>query len=134
MTYHDLIGTHYQQDINTDYLFQDVAVFNQRVMGPAHVVNLVDLAIRTAIARRGVAHIAFPLDLQERKSGDDERSERNVARHSVVPALRSVQLPDPSSVERAANILRGKKRIAIVAGSGARGAGDLVEQLAERLA
>src|SRR5512142_2037612 len=44
MTYHDLIGTMYQQDVNTDYLFQDVARFNQRVMGPAHVANLTDLA------------------------------------------------------------------------------------------
>src|SRR5213076_2172286 len=50
MTYHDLVGTLYQQDVNTDYLFQDVALFNQRVMGPAHVVNLVDLAVRTAIS------------------------------------------------------------------------------------
>jgi len=25
MTYHDLIGTHYLQDINQDYLFQNVA-------------------------------------------------------------------------------------------------------------
>src|SRR5689334_22646963 len=31
MTYHDLTGTMYLQDINTDYLFQDVAVFNQRI-------------------------------------------------------------------------------------------------------
>src|SRR5581483_6290199 len=45
MTSHDLIGTRYQQDVNTDYLFQDVALFNQRVMGSAHVVNLTDLAI-----------------------------------------------------------------------------------------
>src|SRR5216110_3094256 len=65
MTYHDLIGTMYQQDVNTDYLFQDVAVFNQRIMGPAHVLGLVDLAVRTALARRGVAHLTFPLDLQE---------------------------------------------------------------------
>src|SRR5438270_5217382 len=65
MTYHDLVGTMYQQDVNTDYLFQDVAVFNQRVMGPAHVVNLVDLAVRTAISERCVAHITFPNDLQD---------------------------------------------------------------------
>src|SRR5437764_3610716 len=102
MTYHDLIGTMYQQDVNTDYLFQDVAVFNQRVMGPAHVVNLVDLAVRTAIARRGVAHITFPLDLQERTLGDDERSERNVARHSAASPVRAVQLPETASLERAA--------------------------------
>ncbi|TMD94532.1 MAG: pyruvate oxidase [Chloroflexi bacterium] len=134
MTYHDLVGTLYQQDVNTDYLFQDVAVFNQRVMGPAHVVNLVDLAVRTAIARRGVAHITFPLDIQEWKAGDDDRSEHNVARHSAVPPLLSIRLPEAGQVERAAAAFRGKKRIAILAGHGARGAGDLAEQVAERLA
>src|SRR5690242_14467284 len=67
MTYHDLVGTMYQQDVNTDYLFQDVAGFNQRVMGPAHVVNLTNLAIRTALTRRCVAHITFPTDLQEKE-------------------------------------------------------------------
>src|SRR5256714_5419643 len=134
MTYHDLIGTMYQQDVNTDYLFQDVAVFNQRVMGPAHVTSLVDLAVRTAVARRGVAHIAFPLDLQQWTSGDDEPSERNIAHHSAVPPLPSVRSPSVTEVQRAADLLRGKSRVAIVAGNGARGAGELVEQLADRLA
>src|SRR5437762_9829565 len=36
MTYHDLIGTNYLQDMNQDYLYQDVAIYNQRLMGPAH--------------------------------------------------------------------------------------------------
>ena len=134
MTYHDLIGTMYQQDVNTDYLFQDVAVFNQRVMGPAHVTSLVDLAVRTAVARRGVAHIAFPLDLQQWTAGDDEPSERNVAHHTEVPPLPSVRSPSVTEVQRAADLLRGKSRVAIVAGNGARGAGELVEQLADRLA
>ncbi|HET9780864.1 MAG TPA: thiamine pyrophosphate-dependent enzyme [Candidatus Dormibacteraeota bacterium] len=133
MTYHDLIGTMYQQDVNTDYLFQDVAVFNQRVMGPAHVPGLVDLAVRTALARRGVAHITFPLDLQEWTMGDDERSKRNIARHSAVPSLRNVRTPPAADLERAASTLRGKRRVAIVAGNGARGAGELLEQLADRL-
>src|ERR671935_2525063 len=52
MTYHDLIGTHYLQDMNQDYLFQDVALYNQRLMGAAHVENVVDLACRTALSRR----------------------------------------------------------------------------------
>src|ERR1700737_2809082 len=63
--YHDLIGTLAQQDIELDKLFEDVTVFNQRVMGASHVENLVDLACRTAIGYRGVAHITFPTDLQE---------------------------------------------------------------------
>ncbi len=41
-TFHDLIGTHYQQDVDLERLFMDVAAYNERVMGPAHVVNVVD--------------------------------------------------------------------------------------------
>ena len=65
MTYHDLIGTHYQQDINPDYLFQDVARYNQRIMGPSHVVMVTDLAIRTALTERTVSHLTIPNDFQE---------------------------------------------------------------------
>jgi len=61
--YHDLIDTHAQQDIDLDRVFADVAVYSTRVMGPAHVANVTHLACRTALARRGVAHINFPVDL-----------------------------------------------------------------------
>src|ERR1700743_2349469 len=53
MHFHDLIGTKAQQDVELDKLFQDVAVFNQRVMGATHVENLADLACRTALSYRG---------------------------------------------------------------------------------
>src|SRR3954468_18033866 len=56
-TFHDLIGTLYQQDVDLDKVFMDVAVYSQRVMGPAHIVNVLDEAIRNALARRSVAHI-----------------------------------------------------------------------------
>jgi len=65
MHFHDLIGTLAQQDVELDKLFEDVTVFNQRIMGSTHVENLVDLACRTALSYRGVAHITFPVDLQE---------------------------------------------------------------------
>src|SRR6478672_10143746 len=47
-TFHDLIGTHYQQDVDLDKLFTDVAAYSERVMGPEHVTNVVDNAIKTA--------------------------------------------------------------------------------------
>src|SRR5437764_2424780 len=56
-TFHDLIGTHYQQDVDLVKLFMDVSVYSERVMGPGHVRNALDEAIRTALARRGVAHV-----------------------------------------------------------------------------
>src|SRR5271166_3516032 len=33
-TYHDLMGMHYQQEVNLIGLFMDVAAFNERIMGP----------------------------------------------------------------------------------------------------
>ena len=44
--YHDLIGTFAQQDVDLDRVFADVAVYSQRVMGPAHVENVADLTAR----------------------------------------------------------------------------------------
>src|SRR5436853_1163974 len=76
-TFHDLIGTYYQQDVDLDKLFMDVAAYNQRVMGAAHVVNVVDEAIKTALAYRTVAHITIPKDIQEWTS-EDTRSSANV--------------------------------------------------------
>src|SRR5512142_1716324 len=43
MAYHDLIGTHQQQDVELDKLFEDVSVYNQRVMAAEHVQNVADL-------------------------------------------------------------------------------------------
>src|ERR1700744_5690680 len=73
-TFHDQIGTHFQQDIDLVKLFQDVAVYNERVMGPAHVENVVDEAIKTALSRRGIAHLCFPKDIQEWTTKDARRT------------------------------------------------------------
>src|SRR5215831_18845479 len=81
-TFHDLIGTHYQQDVDLDKLYIDVAAFNQRVMGPAHVINIVDEAVKTALAHRTVAHITIPKDIQDWKETSSERSHANIAKHS----------------------------------------------------
>src|SRR5438445_10210805 len=67
LQFHDLIGTYTQQDVALDKLFADVCVYNERVMGPAHVENVVDQACRSALSRRGVAHITIPVDFQEMK-------------------------------------------------------------------
>src|SRR5580765_4250198 len=66
MPFHDLIGTYTQQDVELDKVFMDVAKYNARVMGPTHVENIAHLACRTALLYRGVSHISFPVDLQER--------------------------------------------------------------------
>src|SRR5205085_3611885 len=61
-TFHDLSGTHYQQDIDLVKIFTDVAAYNERVMGPSHVQNVIDEAIKTALGRRTVSHVTVPKD------------------------------------------------------------------------
>ena len=67
LQFHDLVQTHTQQDVELDKLFMDVAVYNTRIMGAAHVENVADLACRTALAYRGVSHLTMPVDVQEQE-------------------------------------------------------------------
>src|SRR5262245_25622583 len=123
MASHDLIGTFTQQDVALDRLFVDVAKFTERIMGPSHVENVADLACRTALAYRGVAHIAFPVDIQD-VGAAGRRSKRNVNHHTSDVDARSARLPDLAELERAADILHAGRRVAILAGRGALDATD----------
>src|ERR671939_228634 len=73
-TFHDLIGTRYQQDVDLDRLFLDVSVYCNRITGPAHTRNVIDEAVRLALARRGVAALVIPKDIQELTPDDEDRS------------------------------------------------------------
>lgn len=133
MQAHDLVGTHQQQDVELDKLFEDVAVYNQRVMGPTHVENAAELACRTALDSHGVAHLTIPTDFQTAPANRN-RSPRNIPHHvSEVPA-HSAHLPTQESLQRAADILNAGHKVAILAGRGALGATDELERLAELLA
>ena len=130
---HDLINTHGQQDVELDRLFIDVAKYNVRIMGPTHVEPAADLACRTALAYRGVAHIAIPVDVQEMEVAR-KGSKRNVPHHTSDAMARGARLPDEADLRRAAEILDGGTKVAILAGRGALHATDALEQLAEKLA
>jgi pyruvate dehydrogenase (quinone) len=132
-TFHDLIGTHYQQDVDLDKLYMDVAAFNQRVMGPAHTINLLDEAIKTALARRTVAHLTIPKDIQD-WTDTSERSKANVPHHSADLFASPRPLPPQQLMEQAADLINTGKRVAILAGQGALGCRDELIQLAEKVA
>ncbi len=129
--FHDLIDTFAQQDVNLDRLFADVAAYNTRVMGVAHVENVTHLACRTALARRAVAHINFPVDLQTQESGP--RSKRNVPHHASDQMAYGGHLAPEAELRRAADLLNQGTKVAILAGRGALGAGEVLEQVAEVL-
>lgn len=133
LTYHDLIGTHYQQDVATDRLFADVAAYSERIMGAAHVNSVVHQALRTAATLRTVAHVAFPNDFQAQPTQDDEASPMNQPGHASSRFQEVISVPREDDLRQAAAILNGGKKIAIVAGSGARGAARELQQLADLL-
>src|SRR5262249_49452766 len=64
-----VLGTGYQQEVHLDRLFADVAEYDQMITNPAQLPSLVDIAIRTAYARKGVAHLTLPNDIQVADAG-----------------------------------------------------------------
>jgi pyruvate dehydrogenase (quinone) len=133
-TFHDLIGTHYQQDVDLDKLFMDVAAYNQRVMGPAHVVNVTDEAIKTALAYRTVTHITIPKDIQDWTSSEGERSSANIPKHSSNTYTAAHPVPPQESLEAAAKLINKGSKVAIMAGRGCLNAREEVLELAKTVA
>jgi pyruvate dehydrogenase (quinone) len=132
-TFHDLIGTHYQQDVDLDKLFMDVAAYTERVMGPDHATNVVDEAVKTALARRTVAHITIPKDIQDWPCAAEPRSAANIARHSGRIFAAAFPLPPQVLLERAADILNNGTKVAILAGQGCLNARTEILELAEKV-
>jgi pyruvate dehydrogenase (quinone) len=130
-TFHDLIGTSFQQDVDLDKLYMDVAAYNQRIMGPAHVHNVVDEAIRSALAHHTVSHVTIPKDIQEWKSSDDQRSNMNVKQHSKNIYVASHPHPPQQLLERAAEIINKSSKPAILVGRGALGCRQEITELAD---
>jgi len=131
-----VLGTGYQQEVRLDRLYEDVAEYNQVVVNPVQLPGLVDIAVRTAYARSGVAHLSLPNDIQVADAGADPW--RSVA-PAEPPTLAPIYLPPParpreSELQAAAEVLNAGRRIAILAGIGARGAGTLIESVADTLA
>jgi pyruvate dehydrogenase (quinone)/pyruvate oxidase len=131
--FHDLIDTYQQQDVNLDRLFVDVSLYSTRIMSATHVQNVTDLACRTALSRRGVAHINFPVDIQEMKLDQREASKRNVAHHTSHTWADRASLPATEDLHRAADVLNRGRKVAILAGRGALDATTQLETLADTL-
>jgi pyruvate dehydrogenase (quinone)/pyruvate oxidase len=129
--HHDLIETYTQQDVALDKLFMDATAYSVRVMGPAHVQDVVEQACRTALAYRQPTHVMIPVDFQSQPAKD--RSERNVADHVSNVMAQGGHLPNPQMLERAADVLNQAKKPFILAGRGAIDATPELLAIAERL-
>jgi pyruvate dehydrogenase (quinone)/pyruvate oxidase len=149
-----VLGTGYQQEVHLDRLFQDVAEYSEMVTSPVQLPSMVDLAIRTAYARRGVAHLTIPNDLQLVDAGADPWTHvapvnppaqggcsppPQTGSGCAPPKTAPIYLAPPvrprqADLEAAAALLNNNGRIGILAGIGALGAGYLIEQIADALA
>src|SRR5436853_848058 len=104
-TYSDLKGSNFQQEVNMVALFEDVSVYNQEVINPNQVAMLADEACRHALNHRGVAHITFPVDYQEKEPTDElSMHKREVATTSRWTP--SHACPPEAELKQAAEILK----------------------------
>ena len=124
-------GASYQQELNLDRLFSDVAAFVQEVGTPAQLRHVIDRAVRIALAHRAPSVIIIPKDVQEaeykapKRAHGFTRSGSGYSRPVIVPATVDLQ--------RAADVLNQGKRVAILIGAGAAEAADEIIAVAEEL-
>ncbi|POM24577.1 putative thiamine pyrophosphate-containing protein YdaP [Actinomadura rubteroloni] len=130
-----VLGTGYQQEVHTEHLFADVSEYNLVVDNPAQLPGVVDLAVRTALARRGVAHLTFPNDVQIADADADPYAHVAPARPpATAPVfLEPPGVPRASDLRAAANVLNDGSKVALLVGVGALHARDEVLAVAETL-
>jgi pyruvate dehydrogenase (quinone) len=133
LTFHDLIGTRFMQDVDTVELMKGVALYNTAITSPGHALVVADIACRSALAARGVAHITVPKDVQAMKLSADTPSMEYHGLRTSSSWQPDTATPAMDQLRRAADLLNSGKRVAILAGQGALSARDEITQLAEQL-
>ncbi|MFK4687998.1 thiamine pyrophosphate-requiring protein [Streptomyces pristinaespiralis] len=126
------MGGSYQQEVDLQNLFKDVASdFCETAMVPEQLPNLIDRAMRTAYARRTVTAVIIPADVQDLDYSPPKHAFKMVP--SSMGLGRYAPVPVDEDVERAAEILNAGEKVAVLVGQGARGARAEVERLADVL-
>ena len=126
------IGAHYQQEVDLQSLFKDVAAdFVALASVPGQVRHLIDRAVRIAATRRTVTCVILPNDLQELPYQDPPVAHGTT--HTGVGYAGPAELPSQALLRRAADVLNAGKKVAMLVGAGALGATDEVIAVADRL-
>src|SRR3954466_3793719 len=123
------LGSNYQQEVDLNTLFKDVASeYVQVCMSPPQIRHLIDRAVQVARATRSVTCVIVPDDIQE-ATFEEPPPEHGVVYSSPNDFAPRV-IPAPHEIQRAAQVLNEGERVAILAGQGARGAADELVQVA----
>lgn len=126
------MGGNYQQEVDLLNLFKDVASdYVQMVTVPEQLPNVLDRAIRIAMTQRAPTALIIPSDVQELPYSPPEHA------FKMVPSSLGIEYPDiapdDTAIARAADVLNGGKKVAILAGTGARGAHQELAEVADLL-
>jgi pyruvate dehydrogenase (quinone) len=114
------MGGAYQQEVDLLNLFKDVCSdYVQMCTVPQQLPNLIDRAIRIALAEQAPTCVIFPADVLELDHEPPEHAFKQVP--SSLGTARPTVMPDPAAVRTAAEILNAGGKVALLVGQGARG-------------
>ncbi len=128
------MGGDYQQEVDLQNLFKDVArAFVQTLMVPQQARQLIDRAVRIALAERTVTCVIVPNDVQELPI--EQPPEKHGTVHTGIGRgwLAPRVVPRDEDLAAAAEILNAGKKVALLVGAGAKGAAAEVAQVADVL-
>ena len=125
------MGGNYQQEVDLQSLFKDVASeYLVEVNVAAQLPNALDRAMRIARARRAPTAVILPADVQEQTYAPPAHEFKQVP-SSPPDRWHSSLSPEPADLRRAAEVIEAGAKVAILVGQGARGAAAEVIELAE---
>jgi len=121
------------QELNQNPMYESIAVYNRRVTTAEQLPHLVDDAIRTAIAKRGVAVLEVPADFGFAELDAD--SIYSTPLYSSGLKFKNYQSApvDEKDIDEAVELLNQAKRPVIYAGVGTMGHGPAVQELARKI-
>lgn len=120
------IGGGYFQETHPDQLFRECSHYAELVSHPEQIPRILEIAIRTAVAREGVAVVAIPGDVALAPATDGPSG-------ITLPTARPRVCPTDGELSKMAGLLAKAGNVTILAGAGCAGAHDAVVALAERL-
>ncbi len=128
-----VIGGNYQQEVDLNVLFKDVASeYLVTVSNPLQMRMAVDRAVRIAFATRSVTTIIVPKDVQEMDAVEQLPHKSNTV-HTGMGYTRPRVVPAEAELQRAAGVLNAGKKVAMLVGQGAINAVDELIAIADRL-
>lgn len=123
------IGTSYFQETHPERLFQECSEYCELVSSPNQLPRTLEIAIRTAVGRRGVGVVIIPGDVALLKA---ENVGVMADTRALLPVSAVVQPPD-AELDALAKLLSASNRVTLLCGRGCAGAHDKLMQLAEVL-